>query len=274
MFKSLFKQTKPFLFSPILEIAIKQEITKSFRDPGGVIVLSPKGSGKSTSMKMALRTLKIDKMISGVYYIPNQIFEPSHNDVMDSLNIHLGVPSYTRFSDTLPVTNTPIMVIIDEPDPKIIDTERLWSFTYDISLQTVSPGRGVDFQFYIITSEPNIARKLLTVNDGVKIRLLASKKEITDGDDMWMKTSWRSKGLKLKKKDIETLVDQYSNVAKNRENRDNILNLCIKSGTFDFIHKVCSDTSSKFPYNFYNNIAEQQMKEWEICAKVTGVYGF
>jgi hypothetical protein len=55
------KKYDPFLEGSALELAITEEITSPIRNPGVVIVLTPKDAGKTTRMARVVRTLTEEK---------------------------------------------------------------------------------------------------------------------------------------------------------------------------------------------------------------------
>ena len=272
---------KPFLLNSAMEIAIREEIIQETRQPGAVIVLAPKDAGKSTRMHKVLRELKEKNQIAGGYsvYRTKQILES--DSPLQELANSIDAPD-VPFTDVLPITQVPVILVFDRVDELFeeqIDSpllNKLKELIRALAMASVTP-QGRNFQVFVLTSNPKIAKTMLTINGGKKVRLLAKGEQINGGSDCHYPTNWQTRGLKLKEKDIEDLVDKFDDDFK-LHLQDNVKKKLIDigaiSGTVGFIRDLCIELEKRPAENRLAYLESQKdnakiyQKEWEECAQV------
>jgi len=219
-----------------------------------VIVLSPKDAGKkSTRMSRVLRALKQKGEIAGGYRIPLRIVMEGEGSVMNSLCHSVSAPSNIQFWDLLSITTKRVVLVMDDIDSFIADEEflteegkkrflkRTRDLDHDLSMSSVTPGRGVIFQVFVLAHNPEIAKMLLTINGGKKVRLIGYGKQIKGVDERYDVDTWQRRGMKLQVEDVKKLVNDFNERNKlslDDETRDKLVTLGIKSGAPGFIRGV------------------------------------
>jgi hypothetical protein len=227
-----------------------QEKTKC-KDPGLKIVLLPSQYGKSTSMKYVLDKLKENEIIHDFKYLDYTKDE------------HIRINNYIR-------TEKDMIYVVDNID-HISESEikKLLYYCWRYAMLSVS----FPFQIFLLTHRTDIAKELLTINDGSKVRLLGEGDELF-GCSEYVESHWAHKGLKLKKEDIQKYTQKYTRNTESISPKEleSLEDLCVKSGTVGFLIHVLNilENGSLKPqvFNDLESIASSKEKEWIECSKV------
>jgi hypothetical protein len=224
-----------------LDNAIEQEIKSQYkiRNPGLVVILVPKAYGSSTSMLRTLNKLKADGTIHDYKFLdyqkdPRMTYDTGYEMRKNNSGRHS-------------------VFVIDNNDYRINTAENMRNlrrFCDNYAMMSV----GYPYQFFMITHRPDIAKEMLTINDGAKVHLLGSYIDFVNGTPGCHKDYWGHFGLKLREKEVRKYISDES-----------IVKLCAKAGTIGFMLKALEGHSLEY----LEVLADKQAEEWSLCGQVT-----
>jgi hypothetical protein len=250
---------QPWVENINLELAVKERVLEEQSKSNGLMVLlTPQGVGKTTRVKLAVKSLLDTGMIRGALYGDFTRHEVNNDIEMFKLTKQaLGISLDTKESIQCMVPksenlNKTVVFILDGVE-RVEKHPQFENYFKQLAVSSYnSRDRKTPFMFLAICNSKSSATTLLTVNGGVKtFPLAAGSSMLGRGVFVPGDSAWKMEGIKWSKSHITTLVSGFvrKRLGATRlpdESWDELLTICVKFASAQCCQEASNDYCDAF----------------------------
>jgi hypothetical protein len=260
-------------------VALTQELTPRLSGviPGGtILLLAPSGAGKTTHVKAVCDRSRNAGVLRGAVYVDFQKAAGPALTPRDVLLRHYGNDVHSIL-DVLPKVELhdtrPIVLVCDNVD-QAHDKDAMYELLRILTKLSADGAAGVSrFLVVALMNTPDVAKFLLNINGGTKVRMLAHGASLVGGDKVFGETSWQHRGLKWDEVSCRHMIAETVSVKLTSAQEERLVALSVQCGKPAFIRDFAAQCQRPEDVDDCLSRARDAATagewEWRACAAVS-----